>query len=191
MKSKIHEYQNKYVAMSKKIVTTIAIVVASVIIYSFANNETTNTDKGLSTMKADHLLIGVNNFTETLQWYEDILGFEVEVQWKVDGLDNLDLAYLNNGDFRLEIIGDNSAPQTNRQASGFADHLSHQGFAHLCFQVEDIDLAMKQLNDKGIETFVKAETYPLSFYERRVAFIKDLNGNIIEFAGPLKDTRNN
>ena len=146
-------------------------------------------NKGLSSMKADHLLIGVNNFEETINWYRDILGFEVEVKWKVEGLDELDLAYLNNGDFRIEVIGDKSSIKNNKQANDFAEHLSHQGFAHICFQVDDIDLAMKELNDKGIETFVKAETYPLSFYNRRVAFIKDLNGNVIEFAGPIDDTR--
>lgn len=173
----------------KKVITTIVILIASVVIYSFANKETTNIDKGLATMKADHLLLGVNNFEETVKWYQDILGFELEVQWKVEGLDNLDLAYLNNGDFRIEIIGDKSSFQNNKQVSDFAGHLSHQGFAHICFQVDDIDLAMQQLNDKGIETFVKAETYPLNFYKRRVAFIKDLNGNVIEFAGPIEDTR--
>ena len=169
----------------KKLITVIAVLLIGVMIYSFTRNETNVVDKGLATMKADHLLIGVSNFEETVQWYHDILGFEIEVQWKVEGLENLDLAYLNNGDFRLEIIGDKLSSQSNRQASDFADHLSHQGFAHLCFQVEDIDLAMKQLNDKGIETFVKAETYSLDHYKRRVAFIKDLNGNVIEFAGPM------
>ncbi|MDO1501700.1 VOC family protein [Winogradskyella maritima] len=173
----------------RKTVTVIAIVLASVMIYSFSKNEADSNDKGLATMKADHLLLGVSNFEETLQWYQDILGFEVEVQWKVEGLDNLDLAYLNNGDFRIEIIGDKSSEQNNKQVSDFSDHLSHQGFAHICFQVDDIDLAMKQLNDKGIETFIKAGTYPLDTYTRRVAFIKDLNGNVIEFAGPLKKSK--
>lgn len=173
----------------KKLIAAIAIIAVGIITYGYTNIDGGPKAKGLATMKADHLLLGVNNFVETIKWYEEILGFEVEVQWKVEGLDHLDLAYLNNGNFRLEIIGDNSSTQNNKQVTDFADHLSHQGFAHICFQVEDIDLTMKQLNDKGIETFVKAETYPLDTYERRVAFIKDLNGNVIEFAGPLKDTR--
>tara|TARA_R110002049_G_scaffold242263_1_gene416076 strand:- start:1380 stop:1916 length:537 start_codon:yes stop_codon:yes gene_type:complete len=175
----------------KKVTVIIALVIVAFGIYSFSTNQQKQSDKGLSTLKADHLLLGVSNFEETIKWYQDILNFEVEVQWKVEGLDNLDLAYLNNGDFRIEIIGDKSSNQNNKQVEDFADHLSHQGFAHICFQVEDIDLAMKQLNDKGIETFVKAETYPLNFYKRRVAFIKDLNGNVIEFAGPIEDTRSN
>ncbi len=169
----------------KKTITVLAMALASVLIYSFAKTETNIEDRGLATMKADHLLLGVSNFDETIKWYQDILGFELEVQWKVDGLDNLDLAYLNNGDFRIEIIGDTSSLQNNKQVSDFADHLSHQGFAHICFQVDDIDLAMRQLNNKGIKTFVKADTYPLDTFTRRVAFIKDLNGNVIEFAGPL------
>lgn len=174
----------------KKSLVIAAAIIASIVIYGFTRtNHSVNKDKGLSTMKADHILMGVTNFEETVQWYRDILGFEVEVQWKVDGLDNLDLAYLNNGDFRIEIIGNKEGVQNNKQVGDFGEHLSHQGYAHICFQVEDIDLAMKQLNEKGIETFVKAQTYPLDFYNRRVAFIKDLNGNIIEFGGPIEDTR--
>lgn len=172
----------------KKVIAITAVVLVAIGIYGFTTLES-NKDKGLSTMKADHLLLGVTNFDETLKWYKEILGFEVEVQWKVEGLDNLDLAYLNNGDFRIEIIGNKEGTQNNKQVSDFGEHLSHQGYAHICFQVEDIDLTMQQLNEKGIETFVKAETYPLDFYSRRVAFIKDLNGNIIEFASPIEDTR--
>lgn len=166
---------------------TILIAISVALILAGFTYNSIESDKGLSTMKADHLLLGVSNFEETLEWYQRVLGFEVEVQWKVEGLDNLDLAYLNNGNFRIEIIGDKSSDQNNRQAGDFAEHLSHQGFAHICFQVDDIDLTMEQLNEKGIETFVKAETYPLGHYTRRVAFIKDLNGNVIEFAGPLED----
>ncbi len=173
----------------KKAVILIGFVIIALLIAGFTLNTDKKKDKGLATMKTDHLLLGVNNFEETVAWYQDILGFELEVQWKVEGLDHLDLAYLTNGDFRIEIIGDKSSHQNNKQVEDFGEHLSHQGFAHICFQVEDIDLAMKQLNDKGIKTFVKAETYPLNFYNRRVAFIKDLNGNVIEFAGPLVDTR--
>ncbi|GAB5476120.1 MAG: hypothetical protein Mars2KO_42190 [Maribacter sp.] len=172
----------------KKVIAITAVVLVAIGIYGFTTLES-NKDKGLSTMKADHILMGVTNFEETVKWYKDILGFEVEVQWKVAGLDNLDLAYLNNGDFRIEIIGNKEGVQNNKQVNDFGEHLSHQGYAHICFQVEDIDLTMKQLNEKGIETFVKAETYPLDFYNRRVAFIKDLNGNIIEFGSPIEDTR--
>ncbi|WP_299217388.1 VOC family protein [uncultured Aquimarina sp.] len=175
----------------KRVIMAILLIIAAFGIYSFNVNNQKQSDKGLSTLKADHLLLGVSNFEETIDWYQDILGFDVEVQWKVKGLDNLDLAYLSNGDFRIEIIGDKSSTQNNKQVRDFGEHLSHQGFAHICFQVDDIDLAMHQLNKKGIETFVKAETYPLNFYKRRVAFIKDLNGNVIEFAGPIKDTRIN
>ena len=173
----------------KKTIILSVLVIITLGIFSFNFNNPLKSDKGLATLKADHLLVGVANFEETVKWYHDILGFDIEVQWKVEGFDNLDLAYLNNGSFRIEIIGDKNSNQNNKQVEDFGEHLSHQGFAHICFQVEDIDLAMKQLNEKGIKTFVKAETYPLGFYRRRVAFIKDLNGNVIEFAGPLEDIR--
>jgi 4-hydroxyphenylpyruvate dioxygenase-like putative hemolysin len=60
--------------------------------------------------------------------------------------------------------------------------------AHLCFVTENVDRTMAALAERGIPAFVKAETYPLegTVYERCVAFIKDLEANVIEFGEPLK-----
>jgi len=168
---------------------TLFIITISILGFSSTVNSHETKGNGLATLKADHLLIGVVNFEETIEWYREVLGFEEEVRWKVEGLPNLDLAYLNNGEFRIEIIADKTGEQNNKQVDDFGEHLSHQGFTHICFEVEDIDLAMQQLNEKGIETFVRPATYPLNFYKRRVGFIKDLNGNVIEFAGPIEDLR--
>lgn len=141
----------------------------------------------ISTLKADHLMIAVgNNFAETVKWYQDILGFELEVQWKVKGLDHLDLAYMKKNGWRIEIIGDKTSGNKVNSPKDFGEHLSSQGFSHICFATENIDQLMAELKAKGITIFAEAETYPISEkYTRRVAFIKDLNGNIIEFGGEL------
>lgn len=47
---------------------------------------------------------------------------------------------------------------------------------------------MASLAARGVPAFVKAETYPLdgTVFERRVAFVNDPEGNVIEFGEPLR-----
>jgi len=139
----------------------------------------------LGGLRADHILIGVSNFEDSVRWYQDKLSFREEMRWTVEGLPDLQLAYLTLNGFRLEIIGTSQPRAGSPAPSDFADHLRTQGFAHVCFIVDDVDTALSELNRRGVPTFVPAETYPLSNHRRRVAFIHDNNGNVIELAGPL------
>lgn len=43
---------------------------------------------------------------------------------------------------------------------------------------------MAELTKRGVPAFVSATDYPKGA-ERRVAFVKDPEGNVIELAGPL------
>jgi len=63
----------------KKVIAITAVVLVAIGIFGFTISES-NKDNGLSTMKADHLLLGVTNFDETVKWYKEILGFEIEVR---------------------------------------------------------------------------------------------------------------
>lgn len=69
-------------------------------------------------------------------------------------------------------------------ASNFGESLRTTGIGHFCFRVDDVDAALAAMNRRGVPTFVDAVDYPN--VGRRVGFVKDNNGNIIEFAGSLK-----
>jgi methylmalonyl-CoA/ethylmalonyl-CoA epimerase len=141
--------------------------------------------QAIAGIKADHLCISVTNFAETVEWYKSVLGFKEEVLWKVDGYDNLELGYLTLNGFRIEIVGDKTQPKTNVSPKDFAAHFTHQGFTHICFYVDDIDQTIELLAQKGVEVLFPPQTFQLNTYHRRIAFIKDNNGNVIEFGGEL------
>jgi catechol 2,3-dioxygenase-like lactoylglutathione lyase family enzyme len=138
----------------------------------------------LSSLKADHVMIGVSNFEETMQWYKEKLGFREERRWTVKELPGVQLAYLELNGFRIEIVGGGKGRDPSIP-SNFAEHIATKGYAHLCFRVDDVDAVMAELKQRGVPTFVPAEDYPQGA-ERRVGFIRDNNNNVIEFAGPLK-----
>ena len=144
-----------------------------------------NTSYSLRNIKADHIAIRVTNFEETLNWYKEKLGFQEEVIWMVEGLPGMKLAYLTLNDFRIEIIGGGDFQPTGKPPQDFGEALNIKGYGHICFEVEDIDAAFLELNKKGVPTFVPPQTYQLSNYWRRVGFVLDNNGNVIEFAEKL------
>lgn len=175
----------------KKLLLAIAIIVISIVTYSFTNIENNINDEGLVSARADHIAIGVVNFEENVAFYKEVMGFEEEVRWQVEGLSDLYFAYLKRGDFKIEIIGNPKSEPKNVVPNSFGEHLSQQGYVHLCFEVDDLDQTFKELNAKGIKTFVPHDSYPLNTTHRRsVGFIKDPSGNVIEFANELKKENN-
>lgn len=139
---------------------------------------------GFDFMSIDHIMICVPNYEETLQWYREKLDATIEREWTVDELPDLKLAYLNIHGFRLEVVGSTQAQPGMPIVSEFGESLRTTGIGHFCFRVDSVDAALKEINQRGVPTFVEAADYPI--VGRRVAFVKDNSGNVIEFAGPLK-----
>jgi len=137
----------------------------------------------LATITADHVFIGVDNYDVMKRWYIENLDFTVDKEWTVDELPGMKLAYLRKGDFRLELIGDDQGPRTPIPAD-FVEHLKSKGFQHLAFRVDSVDAVMAELKKRGIDAFVPAASY--ENVGRRVSFIKDPEGNVVEFAQDLE-----
>lgn len=117
------------------------------------------------------------------RWYIENLDFTVDKEWTVDELPGMKLAYLRKGDFRLELISDDQEPRTPIPAD-FVEHLKSIGFQHLAFRVDSVDAVMAELTKRGIDAFVPAASY--ENVGRRVSFIKNPEGNLVEFAQDLE-----
>lgn len=143
------------------------------------------TTHSLSEMIADHICFGVDDIDAMIDWYSRVLGFAVEKRWTVEELPGRELAYLigANG-FRIELISGGTGPRAP-SGDSFAEHLSIRGANHLCFRVTDVDAAVASIEASGATAFYPPTDYPVGA-ERRIAFLKDVEGNVIEFAGPLK-----
>lgn len=132
----------------------------------------------LSSMQADHVFIGVDDYEQIKHWYIEKLDFTVDLEWTVDELPGMKLAYLRKGDFRLELIGNDQGSRIPIP-TGFVEHLKNKGFQHLAFRVDSVDAVMTELEKRSIDVFIPAASYPN--IGRRVSFIKDPEGNVIEF----------
>ena len=136
----------------------------------------------------DHMSINVADFDAAMTWYQEKLGFALDVSWRVEALDGKRLAYLSLGDTVIELVEADKGGLGLPAAAAFQEHFGRTGYGHLCFSVADVDAMLSRLEANGVPTFVSAETYALDGtpYERRVGFIQDPEGNVIEFAEPLR-----
>ena len=146
-------------------------------------NLNTETKTGLNSMRIDHVMISVPNYQETLEWYQEKFDATIEKEWTVDELPDLQLAYLDVRGFRIEVVGTTQARSGMPNFSDFGEALRTTGIGHFCFRVDSVDDAISELNTKGVPTFVEAADYPNVGV--RVGFVKDNNGNIIEFSGAM------
>lgn len=154
--------------------------------------EETDNENALGLQSFDHMSVNVIDFEKALTWYTDVLGLVVEVDWRVPALGGKQLAYLSlNGTRVLEIVAADSNGTGLRPADTFGQHFGRTGYGHLCFSTANVDQTMSRLKAKGVAAFVDAQTYPLdgTIFERRVAFINDPEGNVVEFGEPLREVR--
>ena len=138
---------------------------------------------GLSSMQFNHVEINVPNYEETIAWYEDKFDATIELEWTVEKFPDLQLAYINVYGTQMEIVGTTQSKAGMPQMSDFDELFKTTGVGHFCFGVDSVDAAIAELNSRGVPTFIEAFDAPQTVV--RVGFVKDNNGNVIEFSEPL------
>jgi catechol 2,3-dioxygenase-like lactoylglutathione lyase family enzyme len=148
------------------------------------SSTTTPGSRRLSITRADHVAIRVPDYDETIRFYTNKLGFQLEAEWTLrDAVPGLRLAYVRLGAFMIEVIGD-AEPAPVPATVDIGAHLSRSGYIHLCLRVEDLDGTLAELEARGVE--ILAEPFDVEPIGQRLALIKDNSGNVIELAQALE-----
>ena len=96
--------------------------------------------------KINHIGIVVRDIEETLALYRDTLGLELtRVEERPEQAVNI--AFLPAGESEIELL------QPTTEDSGVAKFLAKrgEGIHHICLQVEDIEGALRELAEKGLQ----------------------------------------
>jgi catechol 2,3-dioxygenase-like lactoylglutathione lyase family enzyme len=132
----------------------------------------------LSSLRHDHIALRVSDYAGTVEWYTSKLGFHVDQEWPFG---EMQLAYLSRGTAKIELLaGAGPAPQEHFATldASFGQERLH----HFCLAVDDPDAVVAELADRDVpllgEPFVVAEI------NRRLAFLEDNSGNLIELSAP-------
>ena len=136
--------------------------------------------------KIHHAAVSTGNINRMIEFYRDLLGFEVEQEFNWDkGSEVADTitglkdsaakaAMLLLGDFRVELFEFSSpAPRSMPPGRPVCDH----GITHLAFTVADIDAEYERLKSSGMVFHCPPQSMgPNS----RVTYGRDPDGNVIE-----------
>ena len=133
-------------------------------------------------MTASHFRLLVSNFEETFRFYRDVVGLPTTYPPDAAGpYAEFELGadkYLGLFDraLMLEAVG---RPARSERTSD--DH------SLLCISVEDVDDEARRLQALGVEL----EAPPLDHepWGMRTVYVRDPEGNLVEFYGPLRGPR--
>jgi glyoxylase I family protein len=135
-------------------------------------------------LRHDHVALRVVDYDAAIDWYTSKLDFTVDQQWPYG---DMKLAYLSNGTAKIEILGASEAePQV--APADLADTFGKERIHHFCIAVDDLDATVEELRRRDV-TFL-GEPFVVEQIGRRLAFLTDNDGNMIELSAPKKESPN-
>ena len=128
----------------------------------------------------NHVGISVPNLDESIQWYHDVLGFNLLRKMHQNENPEMDFALIEKGNVRIElfqVVG--GKPLPDYRSDPTADLYVH-GVKHVAFTVTDIHAAVAELQAKGVKISKELTENPRTAF----VFFNDNAGNAIELIQP-------
>ncbi|MBD3306785.1 methylmalonyl-CoA epimerase [candidate division KSB3 bacterium] len=128
--------------------------------------------------KVDHIGIAVKNIEQSLGIYRDLLGLELEGQQTVES-QNVVTAFFPVGETHIELV---QPTEGNTGVMKFLEKRG-EGVHHICFEVDDIDQALKELERRGAR-LIDTEPRTIEGGAKKIAFLhpKSTGGVLIELS---------
>lgn len=134
------------------------------------------TTKMENILRPHHFAITVSNYVETINWYQQKLGFKTESEFERKDLGSK-IAFLSLNGIFLEIFYFQDSQDLPEYRKSLISDLKVQGLKHFAFVVKDIKAKVLELKALGVE-FVLEPT--LGGAGHFYAFFKDNNGTLLE-----------
>lgn len=132
----------------------------------------------LSTLRHDHIALRVSDYAGTVEWYTTKLGFELDQEWPFG---DMQLAYLSRGTAKIELLA-GAGPVPQERFGALDASFGQERLHHFCLAVDDLDAVVAELAERGVPLL--AEPFVVEQIDRRLAFLEDNSGNLIELSAP-------
>ncbi len=113
------------------------------------------------------------------RWFVEKLDFRVVCEWPMDDHRCAWVCPVGDDSFHVEIVGGNS-PEPNPEFGTVEETLEYSGYHHVSILVENLDAALAELRRRGVR--LVGDPLAIAAIRRRVAFIADPWGNLVELA---------
>jgi glyoxylase I family protein len=113
--------------------------------------------------KVHHIAIIASDYERSKAIYVDILGCEIIAEYYREERKSFKLDLAINGDYLIELF---SFPEPPKRPS----YPEACGLRHLAFAVDDVEVALKELQDKGVKT---TELLIDEYTNKKMAFFFD------------------
>jgi catechol 2,3-dioxygenase-like lactoylglutathione lyase family enzyme len=153
----------------------IVILLSLFTVFASAQNRSTATDNGLTTLRVYNVAISVADIDQTVKWYEDKLGFKLQNRRKVST--GIEIALLEKNGFFIDIIRIANSRNIEGDPKDPPEHLSIQGIRNIVFWVDDLKATDAQLKAKGVQLIWESRFIPE--INTSVTNFRDNNGNLI------------
>ncbi|NBI07509.1 methylmalonyl-CoA epimerase [Senegalia massiliensis] len=125
--------------------------------------------------KVDHIGIAVKDLEETLKFYTDVLGMDLQGTETVEE-QKVKVAFLPIGDTEMELL------ESTDKDGPIAKYIEKkgQGVQHIAYRVDDIEKAIEEMKEKGIRMIDEKPRYGAG--GAKIAFLhpKSTHGVLIE-----------
>lgn len=141
-----------------------------------------NTQSPFNQMRGAHVAVRVPDYEASKIWYMEKLDFRLIHEWPFGDLQLAYLAPANDDNFWVELLA-GGQPETKANYTDLNESLHPAGYHHFCIDVPSVDDTLHELSKRGV-TLV-GEAFNLPAIGKRLAFIADPWGNLIELAERL------
>jgi catechol 2,3-dioxygenase-like lactoylglutathione lyase family enzyme len=133
-------------------------------------------------VRPHHVGLAVTDLEGARAWYADALGFELQLAFQLPGGARGVMLRSPDG-ARMELF---EVAEPSAGSAWQEPHTAMQtrGYGHVAFEVEDLDgIFAAVLAAGGAEVWAPR---PSPERGRRMAFVHDLDGNLLELIGPVE-----
>lgn len=131
-------------------------------------------------LRTHHVGIVVQDLEASIAWYGRHLGFERITEYAIPGAR---VTFVKSGAMQLEFFQTEGAAPMSADRAQAATNLKLGGINHLAIAVDDLDTAVVELRDAGVEIASPPREVP-DGHGDRFAFIRDNERMLIELYQP-------
>lgn len=125
--------------------------------------------------KVDHIGIAVQNLEETLQFYTETLGIELQGIETVEE-QKVKVAFLPVGDTEIELL---ESTEPDGPIAKFIEKKG-EGIQHIALRVDNIELAIEEMKAKGIKMIDEKPRYGAGGAKIAFCHPKSTKGVLVE-----------